>query len=165
MALAAADLNGDGKPDIVEVNWSPSTVRVLLGNGDGTFQPAMTSSAPADPGCLTISDVNKDGIPDLLICSQNSVAVLLGNGNGTFQPFTNTNFHTGNCTPAVAIADVNGDGLPDMVDANAGPDSCGPEDCGILLGNGDGTFQSEVNYLAVNYSPMGLGRRRWRCQW
>ncbi len=157
-AMAVADLNGDGKPDIVEVNWSPPTVRVLLGNGDGTFQPAMTFSAPADPACLTISDVNKDGIPDLLICSQNSVAVLLGNGNGTFQPFTNTNFHTGNCTPAVAIADVNGDGLPDMVDANAGPDSCGPVGfAGILLGNGDGTFQPEVNYVAVNYTHDGVG--------
>ena len=156
-ALVVSDVNGDGKPDIVVTNWN-GTVGVLLGNGDGTFQPALLSASPADPGCLTIADVNRDGRPDALVCSEASVAVLLGNGNGTFQSFTNKNFFTGYCTPAAVVADVNGDTLPDIVAPNAGPNDCGPEGfAGILLGNGDGAFNSEINYLAVNYTNIGVG--------
>jgi hypothetical protein len=157
--LAVADLTGNGIPDIVMANWDNSTgnVGVLLGNGDGTFQPALISAAPVDPSCLTIADVNRDGKLDALVCSEDSVAVLLGNGNGTFQSFTSTNFPTGFCTFAVAIADVNGDGLPDMVAPNAGPDSCSPTGfAGILLGDGNSTlFHPEVNYEANSNAGIG----------
>src|SRR5205807_10540901 len=95
-----------------------STVGLLLGNGDGTFQPALISAAPVDPGCLTIADVNRDSKPDALVCSENSVGVMLGNGDGTFQSFANTNFLTGFCTNNVVVVDVNSDGLPDMVTSN-----------------------------------------------
>jgi hypothetical protein len=118
----------------------------------------LISAAPDDPGCLTIADVNRDGKPDALVCSQNSVGVMLGNGDGTFQSFTNTNFFTGSCDFAVAVADVNGDGLPDMVAPNAGANGCGSVGfAGVLLGNGNGTFQPEVNYLAINYTRTGVG--------
>src|SRR5208282_2656678 len=155
-ALAVADVNGDGKPDIVITNWNNATLGVLLGNGNGTFQPALISAGPWDPGCLTIADVNNDGKPDALICGSFSVNVLLGNGDGTFQPVTS--FSTGGCTTNVAVADVNGDGLPDMVASNAGPGGCGSQGfAAILLGNGNGTFQPEVNYLAINYTNIGVG--------
>jgi Big-like domain-containing protein/VCBS repeat protein/FG-GAP repeat protein len=164
-SLAVDDVNGDGRPDIVMVNWNrgvPSTTNVLLGNGDGTFQSPLSSEATIDPGCATIADVNRDGKPDLLICSEDTVTVLLGNGDGTFRSFTNNNFYAGFCDSAVVVTDVNADGLPDMVVPNATPTGggfgCSSQGfAGILLGNGDGTFQAEVNYLALSNINIGVG--------
>jgi hypothetical protein len=145
--LAVADLTGNGIPDIVMANWNNSSgnVGVLLGNGNGTFRPVVTSSGPVDPSCLVIADVNKVGTPDLLICSQDSVAVLLGNGNGTFQPLTS--YYVGFCEGGLAVADLNRDGTPDLAVGDQGSGSCtGVGYVGVLLGNGKGTFQTEVNY-------------------
>ncbi len=157
--LVVADVNGDGKPDIVVTNYNNSnnsTVSVLLGNGNGTFQPALISAAPDDAATLIVADVNGDGKPDVLIYG-NSIGVLLGNGDGTFQ--SATYYHGGYCS-SVAIADVNGDAIPDLVTANAGLKDCGPNAqgfAGILLGNGDSTFQPVVDYLAINYTNGGVG--------
>jgi Bacterial Ig-like domain (group 3)/FG-GAP-like repeat len=143
--LAVADLTGNGILDIAIANWDNNTVGVLLGNGDGTFQTAVTSTGPFDPTCLVIADVNKAGTPDVLICSDNSVALMLGNGNGTFQP--PTTYYAGFCDGGVAVADFNGDGAPDLAIGNQGSGSCtGVGFVGVLLGNGNGTFQTEVNY-------------------
>ena len=166
-SLALGDVNGDGRPDIVVVNWDDghgrATSNVLLGNGDGTFRPYVTSDAPSDPACATLADVNHDGKSDLLICTENSIAVMLGNGDGTFQTYANSYFYAGFCNFAVQVADVNADGLLDMVVPNASPDGqfgCSPQGfAGILLGKGDGTFQTEVNYLAFSDQknvPIGL---------
>ena len=152
-SIAVADVNGDGKPDIVSANYnsaSNSTVTVLVGNGDGSFQSAITSPAPIDASCLTVADVKGDGKADALVCSEDTVAVLLGDGNGNFQPFTNSNFSTGFCTAAPAVADLNGDGIPDIVAANSGTDGCSVQGfAGVLLGNGNDTFQPEVDYAAT----------------
>jgi hypothetical protein len=83
LALAVADLNGDGILDMAVVNYSSSDVSVLLGKGDGTFQSAVNYAAGAAP--LTAKDFNGDGIPDLAVVSEAGVRVLLGNGDGTFQ--------------------------------------------------------------------------------
>jgi hypothetical protein len=152
--IAVADLTGNGNPDIVTISWNSGTISVLLGNGDGTFQPPLLSPAPIDPSCLVIADVNNDGKPDLLICGEASVVVLLGNGNGTFQPFTNTNYATGFCN-SVAVADFNGDDLADIVSPNTGPSGCPSEAfASVLLGNGNG-FQPEANYVVS--SDVGPG--------
>ena len=83
-----ADLNGDGIPDIVTANYDGSTVSVLLGNGDGTFQPYF--NLPVGNACLRrqVADLNGDGHEDIIVTNKddNTVGVLLGNGNGTFQP-------------------------------------------------------------------------------
>jgi hypothetical protein len=158
-SVAIADVNGDGKPDLVVTNEEGQVfgglVDVLLGNGDGTLQPAVTyASGGGDAWSVAIVDVNGDGKADLVVanvCSQSScsthgvVSVLLGNGNGTFQ--TAATYDSGGFQAfSVAVADVNGDGKLDIAVANVASDNVG-----VLLGNGDGTFQP-----AVTYAPGGI---------
>jgi hypothetical protein len=159
-SVAVADVNGDGKPDLVVANacadsncTSGGVVDVLLGNGDGTFQAAMSyGSGGQDAESVGVADLDGDGKPDLVVANgDGSVAVLSGNGDGTFQAAT-TYGSGGTGATSVAVADVNGDGKLDLVVAN----SCASSDCtngsvGVLLGNGDGTFQA-----AVPYSSGGL---------
>jgi hypothetical protein len=137
LSLAAADFNGDGKPDLL-VNYyaTGGTTSVLLGNGDGTFQNP-TSVAPA-LGLVRVADVNGDGHPDIIQADYNSssVSVFLGNGNGGFQqpqPYPTSGRHL----RYMAVADLNGDGKPDIVTANNGGYSVN-----VLLNNGDGTFKA-----------------------
>jgi hypothetical protein len=105
-SVAVADVNGDGKPDLVVANWcdrsetqcvSPpaiGTVGVLLGNGDGTFQSVVSyASGGSDADSVAVADVNGDGKPDLVVANvcgihvcSSMVGVLLGNGDGTFKP-------------------------------------------------------------------------------
>jgi hypothetical protein len=143
-SVAVADVNGDGKPDVLVSNFASSNTGVLLGNGDGTFIPVVTLPGA---GAVAVADLNRDGKPDLLLASGGNVAVLLGNGDGTFQAaVTYDSGGQGEGERSIAVADVNGDGNPDLVvshDSLGGPQ----EDLiGVLLGNGDGTFQKAVSY-------------------
>jgi hypothetical protein len=152
-SIAVADVNGDGKPDLVVANSDSNTVGVLLGNGDGTFQTVITyisGGIPGNPLAVAVADVNGDGKPDLLVGNwANSVGVLLGNGDGTFQPVVT--YDSGGQQPnSIAVADVNGDGKPDLLVANlcdaSGNCAPGVSNIGVLLGNGDGTFRPAVTY-------------------
>ena len=141
-----ADFNNDGKPDIAVVCvGDPSVgddggVSILLGNGDGTFQPAANVVTGKNPSSIAADDFNGDGRLDIVtIQSDNTVSALLGNGDGTFQ--AHVNYGTGSGPDFVAADDFNSDGRPDLVVTNSSGSSVG-----VLLGNGDGTFQSHVDY-------------------
>jgi hypothetical protein len=148
-SVAVADVNGDGKPDAVVANFDAVSgpVGVLLGNGDGSFQPVVLyDSGGVNPWSVAVADVNGDGKPDLLVANRYSrnIGVLLGNGDGTFRRAVTYN-SGGNWAVSVAVADVNGDGKPDLVVAN--------EDftVGVLLGNGNGSFKAAVVYTSGGY--------------
>jgi Bacterial Ig-like domain (group 3)/FG-GAP-like repeat/Abnormal spindle-like microcephaly-assoc'd, ASPM-SPD-2-Hydin/FG-GAP repeat len=163
-SVAVGDVNGDGKPDLLVTNdcvsygncTSGSVLGVLLGNGDGTFQGTVTYNLGGSADSLAVADVNGDGKPDVLVANfAGWVGVLLGNGDGIFQPVVIYG-SGGSYTTSVAVADVNGDGKPDLLVAN---DCSTSPDCGtvgVLLGNGDGTFQPVVTYSLSGYSPYSV---------
>jgi FG-GAP-like repeat/FG-GAP repeat len=145
--VALADVNGDGKLDIVIVGSGPTgpqgEASVLLGNGDGTFQTekvVLTSNA-GNFLAIAVADLNGDGKPDLAItvdnaASQTTVLVALGNGDGTFA--TPVSYPSGG-SGSIAIADVNGDGFPDIVAADP--------NISILFGDGTGAFPNRRGYV------------------
>jgi hypothetical protein len=156
-SIAVTDVNGDGKPDLLVANLcvdcqndSTGVVGVLLGNGNGTFQQAVMYKSGGGGGqALAVADVNSDSNPDLVVVNyfSNTVGVLLGNGDGTFQQAL-TYSSGGQFPQAVAVADVNDDGKPDLLLANqCQSGTCGYRGLvGVLLGNGDGTFQKALIY-------------------
>jgi hypothetical protein len=119
-SVAVADLDDDTLPDLVTANADSDDVSVLLGNGDGTFQPAPSSpfAVGDDPLSVAVADLDGDTIPDLVTANlaSDDVSVLLGNGDGTFQAATS--FAVGTSPGSVAVADLDGDTLPDLVTAN-----------------------------------------------
>jgi hypothetical protein len=161
-SVAVADVNGDGKPDLVVANicasstdCSKGTVAVLLGNGDGTFQTAVTyGSGGQGASSVAVGDLNGDGKPDLAVANGGSpqVGVLLGNGDGTFQPVQT--YPSGGFD--IAIADVNGDGKLDLLTVNCGPCGSGEGVAGVLLGNGDGTFEPVRTISLPRYYPGSI---------
>jgi hypothetical protein len=153
--MAVADLAGDGTSDLIVANSGTptnpgNTVSVLLGNGDGTFQPQQTYAVGSQPYAVTVADLTGDGKEDLIIANSdsNTVSVLLGNDDGTFQP--QQTYAVGSHPNDVVVADVNGDGKLDLVVTNSRSNTVS-----VLLGNGDGTFQPQKTY-AVGSVPFAV---------
>jgi hypothetical protein len=131
-SVAAADLNGDGNPDLAVAN-SYDAVSVLLNQGDGTFAPQVMYTSGLGPRWVAAGDLNGDGTPDLAVADQfaQSVSVLLNQGHGTFAP--QVTYDAGQSPSSVLVADLNGDGKPDLAVANNGDNTvsallnaCGP---------------------------------------
>jgi len=121
----------------------------LLGNGDGTLQPAQNADTGGLALFMTVADLNRDGKPDVIVANQNggsngqgSVGVLLGNGDGTFHPVQL--YSSGGAANAVVVADVNGDSKPDILVSNGSSGTVG-----VLIGNGRGAFRTVVTYPAI----------------
>ena len=150
------DFNGDGKLDIATENITGNSVSILLGNGDGTFKPHVDYAVGSFPQWIAGADVNGDGKLDLVVANtmSNSVSVLLGNGDGTFQP--HVDYNTAADPTSVAIGDLNGDGKVDLVTADCLANTCqNPSSISILLGNGDGTFQTHSD-ITTGFAPLSV---------
>ena len=149
-AIAVADLNGDGKADLVTADFGPSTVSVVLGRGDGSFLPRVGYPTGNWPRSVAIGDLNGDGKPDLATANWggSTVSVLLNRGDGTFR--AQQRYPTGRQARSIALGDLNGDGAADLVtaDARAGTVS-------VLLNRGDGSFLPKVAYPAAK-TPVSV---------
>jgi hypothetical protein len=149
VSLVAADFNGDGRLDLV-VPASTGSLGVLLGKGDGTFQPARIIGVSDLPSVVVTADLNGDARPDLIFTGGqlNSVGVVLGNGDGTFR--VPRIIPVGAGPDGVAIGDLDGDGHPDLAVCSSYSD-----DVNVLLGKGDGTFAAARSFLTVD-SPLAV---------
>jgi FG-GAP-like repeat len=127
--VAATDVNGDGKLDLLAANGASNDVSVLLGNGDGSFQAPVAYAAGSAPSAISVADMDGDGRPDLIVSDQlsNEVSILSGDGDGTFGAAVTLS--TGASPLALAVSDFNGDGRFDIISADFDSD-----DLTIILG-------------------------------
>lgn len=141
-SMTVADLNGDGKADLMARS-------VLLGNGNGTF--VVGGPGPGGGPELAIHDFNHDGKLDLAVTSgqihDQYLAVSLGNGNGTFAP--RVLYPVGYGADSIASSDLDGDGNADLLVASSGPGAVS-----VVRGKADGTFHPFELFLS------GLGARQ-----
>jgi hypothetical protein len=154
-SAALGDVNADGKLDLVLATSSPSTVTVLLGNGDGSFAAPVDYPTGDGPVLGALRDLNGDGELDLLVAASaaGTVGVLFGRGDGTFA--AKVDYPGVQSVRAAALADLDGDGNLDL--AMAGPIFAYDGWASVLFGAGSGTFVSRPAYpTGVDLSAVGL---------
>ena len=164
ISVAIGDLNGDSFLDLAVAYYGgsskwPNYVSVLLGKGDGRFQNAVNYGEGVydRQTSVAIGDLNGDGNLDLAMVNRYIcwVSVLLGRGDGSFGRALKYRIGCSDWTEAnawyVSIGDLNGDGDLDLAVALAVRGSNQSDNVSVLLGNGDGSFQSPVNF-GVDFS-------------
>jgi len=148
-ALATADINGDGKHDILAVNTGSDSVSVLLGNGSAMFPSSYSLKAGTTPSGVTVGDFNNDGKPDLAVSNSgsNDVSVLINLGT-TFAAAVA--YPAGTAPLGITSGDFNNDGAIDLAVVDSGS-----AQAAVLFGTGTGTFGMPVSYNIGN-SPAGI---------
>jgi hypothetical protein len=151
IALATADFNGDGKPDLAVANEYTNDFRgggsitILLNDGSGGFVPATGGpiAVPFSPATIASGDFNNDGLVDLVLSSNGTtgtvgqLSIFLGDGSGGFSQAPGSPITVGNGPLSIAVADLNGDGNLDVAVALFHANQVV-----VLLGNGKASFSS-----------------------
>jgi len=158
--IIAVDVNGDGKIDLLMPEFSTGTLAVFLGNGDGTFQQELDYPLGNYPYHIAVGDVNGDGKLDVVATDEDyalgmGVVVAIGDGNGGFQLVSNTPYTSTIQNPFefqpyptyIQMTDLNGDGNLDLIYTNTEYSTVG-----VMFGNGDGTFQTPLEYPSGGYA-------------
>jgi hypothetical protein len=159
--VRAADLNGDGRADVVTTNTGGSSLTVLLGNGRGGLAPAAGSPVAVAPSPFTVAvgDVDGDGRRDLVVGhysgqlsdrGRDAVSILLGDGQGGFAVATGSPFKAGHAPISLALGDVDADGRADLAVGNYGGG-----DVMVFRGDGRGGFTPGGTF-AVGGAPSGI---------
>jgi len=142
IALAAADLSGDGKIDLAVVNSSFGSVSVLIALGHGIYAPPVSYATGAHPTSVVAVDLDGDGKLDLAVAST-GVALLFNQGNGVFAApvLYSAATSTTAATSSIVTADLDGDGSPDLAVGGGLVTSVS-----VLLNHGNGTFATTAYY-------------------
>ncbi|HEU0296941.1 MAG TPA: VCBS repeat-containing protein [Anaerolineales bacterium] len=158
----AVDLNGDGRLDLV--GSGANSAAVMLNNGDGTFQAKVQYPVAGQSQDVAAGDFNGDGRIDVVSTintPQISLSLLLGNGDGTFNTPINFPNTSGFDSPDVAATDLNNDGKLDVVILHSIACFTAPciaaETITVMLGNGDGTFQTRELAAPQHMHAMAAG--------
>jgi hypothetical protein len=160
--LRSADLNEDGRPDLITSNWRGESLSLLLGDGKGQFSLAggTNLTVPPSPFGLAIGDFNGDHHPDIAVVhysgqatdrSRNGLSVLFGDGTGKFRLAEGSPLPVGHYPPTVAAGDLNGDGIDDIVVPNHLDNTLT-----IYLGSKNGIKQAQGSALSVGHGPQGV---------
>jgi flagellin-like hook-associated protein FlgL len=118
-SVAIADVNGDGKLDLISGSSDDQTADISLGNGNGTFKPRTTVKIGTYP-VVDLADLNGDGKMDIVANDYGTgwISICFGNGNGTFN--TRVTIREQNSPESLTLADMNGDGVADILALNPG---------------------------------------------
>ena len=156
--IAVADINHDGKPDVIVANTDDGTISVLLGDGKGQFSPAAGSPVACgrNPSDIAVADMNGDGIPDLVIANTQTpyITILLGNGKGEFQPAPHSPFATASHPHphGVVVGDFMGNGKPAVV-----TDSWGSSQILLIPSDGHGNLLLPGKFFSADlHSDAGV---------
>jgi len=151
-SVTAADINGDGKTDLIVSIFGINSVLVLTNNGMGIFSSRETNAAYG-PANVTVADLNKDSKPDLIIANEgfypaynNTITIFTNRANIAFG--SNATYIVGNAPIAIAAADINHDQSVDLICANYNPGNSGssPGTLTVLTNNGYGVMGSNATY-------------------
>lgn len=158
LGLAVTDLNGDGSPDLVTVNYVTSQLSVLFGTAEGTFGAPVVLPCR---GCVEVAadDLDADADPDIvtvnpgisytMVMGQPSVAVFLNDGTGNLgEP---VEYDPLGHAVTLALTDLNGDEAPDVVTGNDSSNTIS-----VLIGNGDGTLGASTTYPSGNTHTVAV---------
>jgi hypothetical protein len=160
--VRVADINKDGKADIVITNPPDHNVSVLIGDGRAGFRDADGSpfATPRSPFALAIGDVNGDGLPDLTIAhysgslrnpKDDGISVLLGAGGGQLRAAPGSPFSSGHGPVSIAVGDFNGDGVLDVASANLGSNNVT-----LLLGGNHRFAPAKDSPFPAGRGPLGI---------
>jgi len=133
------DVNGDGKEDLVVL--SSGNARVFIGNGDGTFNAAVSYTGGTTNANIFLHDIDNNNTLDLILPDNNAVQVLLGNGDGTFR--ARRSYAGPSSATGLAVGDFNKDGQADLL---VGDSNVVGNSIFLLIGNGDGSFKSQITF-------------------